>query len=186
MFIIGKFSNNNPDGQNFHILAILILKYPPYSGLSKQILCYEYTRSRDLNSKVELFNVFFHSVYSKSTIDVKLLATDVVNPNLLFEVTTTAPELEGILSKINVNKAPGVDNLPARILHTCAKELCIPLAHLFNLSPRTGKMPTLWKSANITPIHKGDSRELVTNYRSISLLPIPAKCLEHNCSFCYL
>ena len=28
------------------------------------------------------------------------------------------------------------------------------------------------------PIHKGDSRELVTNYRSISLLPIPAKCLE--------
>ena len=38
---IGKFSNNNPDGQNFHILAILILKYPPYPELSKQILCYE-------------------------------------------------------------------------------------------------------------------------------------------------
>ena len=41
--------------------------------------------------------MFFHSVYSKSTTDVKLLATDVVNPNLLFEVTTTASELEGIL-----------------------------------------------------------------------------------------
>ena len=40
MYIV-KFSNNNPDGQNFHILAILILKYPPYSELSKQILCYE-------------------------------------------------------------------------------------------------------------------------------------------------
>ena len=39
-------------------------------------------------------------------------------------------------------------------------------------------MPTLWKSANITPIHKGDERELVENYRSVSLLPIPAKCLE--------
>ena len=129
-----------------------------------ETVIYGDTRSRDLNSKVELFNVFFHSVYSKSTTDVKLLATDVVNPNLLFEVTTTAPELEGILSKIDVNKAPGVDNLPARILRTCAKELSIPLAHLFNLSLRTGKMPTLWKSANITPIHKGDSRELVTNY----------------------
>ena len=35
----------------------------------------------------------------------------------------TAPELEGILSKININKAIGVDNLPARILLTCAKEL---------------------------------------------------------------
>ena len=40
-------------------------------------------------------------------------------------------------------------------------------------------MPTLWKAANITSIHKGDSRELVTNYRSILLLLIPAKCLEH-------
>ena len=89
--------------------------------------------------------MFFHSVYSKSTTDVKLLATDVVNPNLLFEVTTTAPELEGILSKFDVNKAPGVDNLPARILRTCAKELSIPLAHLFNLSLRTGKKPTLKK-----------------------------------------
>ena len=41
--------------------------------------------------------MFFHSVYFKSTIAVKMLATDVVNPNLLFEVTTTASELEGIL-----------------------------------------------------------------------------------------
>ena len=39
-------------------------------------------------------------------------------------------------------------------------------------------MPTLWKSANITPIHKVDGRELVTNHSSISLLPIPAKRLE--------
>ena len=108
-------------------------------GLRFRVLRFRNYRSRDLNSKVELFNVFFHSVYSKSTTDVKLLATDVVNLNLLFEVTTTVPELEGILSKINVDKAPGVDDLPARVLRTCAKELSIPLAHLFNLSLRTGK-----------------------------------------------
>ena len=71
-----------------------------------------------------------------------------------------------------------MDNLPARILRTCAKELSYPLAHLFNLSLRAGKMPTLWKSANITPIHKDDSKKHLTNYRSISLFPIPAKCLE--------
>lgn len=39
-------------------------------------------------------------------------------------------------------------------------------------------MPILWKSGNITPVQKGDNRELVENYRSISLLPISAKCLE--------
>ena len=52
------------------------------------------------------------------------------------------------------------------------------MSHLFHLSLRSGVMPTLWKSANITPIHKNNNKELVENYTSISLLPIPAKCLE--------
>ena len=59
-----------------------------------------------------------------------------------------------------------------------AEELSTPMAHLFNSSLRSGDMPTLWKSANITHVHKGDRMELVENYRFISLLPIPAKCLE--------
>ena len=76
-----------------------------YSNNSKtkripETVIYGDTRSRDVNSKVKLFNVFFQSVYSKSTTDVNL-ATVVVNPNLLFETITTAPELEGILSRIN-------------------------------------------------------------------------------------
>ena len=54
-----------------------------------------------------------------------------------------------------------MDNLPAQIQCLCAKELSIPLAYLFNLSLKSGKVPDLWKSANITPIHKSDSRELV-------------------------
>ena len=53
-----------------------------------ETVIYGHTRSRDLNSKVKLFNVFFHSVHLESTIDVNLLATDVVNPNLLSEITT--------------------------------------------------------------------------------------------------
>ena len=71
-----------------------------------------------------------------------------------------------------------MDNIPSTILQIYAKELSVPLSHLFNLSLGSGVMPTLWKSANITPIHKNNNKELVENYRSISLLPIPAKCLE--------
>ena len=52
----------------------------------------------------------------------------------------------------------GLVNLPAGFLRTCAKELSIPLGHLFNLSLRTGKMPTLW---NINPILTQFIREIV-------------------------
>ena len=44
-------------------------------------------------------------------------------------------------------------------------------------------------SANVTPVHKVDNRELVENYRSISLLAISAKCLErivHNAIYSHV
>ena len=97
---------------------------------------------------------------------------------MLSELSASALDVQKILSNINHNKAPGPDQLPPRILRDCSKELSTPLALLFNSSLRSGVMPALWKSANITPVHKGDKKELVENYRSISLLPIPAKCLE--------
>ena len=120
--------------------------------------------STDLMSKVELFNTFFQSIYSKSSLDVNLSSSDVVNPYLLFNVTTSASEVQGILGNLDISKSAGMDNLPAQILKTCAHELSIPLADLFNLSLKSGVMPTLWRSANITPLHKGDNRELVENY----------------------
>ena len=143
-----------------------------------ETVIYDNVYSTDTSSKVELFNKFFHSIYLKGSMDVNSLATDVVNPNLLLNVTTTALEVQGILRKLDISKSPGMDNIPSRILRLCAKELSVPLSHLFNLSLRSGVMPTIWKSANITPIHKNSNKEFVENYRSISLLPIPAKCLE--------
>ena len=46
--------------------------------------------STDTSSKVELFNKFFHSIYSIDSVDVNNPTTDVVNRNLLLNVTTTA------------------------------------------------------------------------------------------------
>ena len=54
----------------------------------------------------------------------------------------------------------------------------VPLSMPFNLSFKQGCLPKLWKSANITPIHKEGDLELVENYRGISLLSIMGKCQE--------
>ena len=49
---------------------------------------------------------------------------------------------------------------------------------IFNESFKTGIFPDLPKLAHVTPIHKGTSRLVVTNYRPISVLPIISKVFE--------
>ena len=44
------------------------------------------------------------------------------------------------------------------------------------LSERT--FPNFWKFGNVQPIHKKDSRQIKSNYRSISLLPVCGNILE--------
>ena len=75
--------------------------------------------------------------------DVNLSSPDVVNPYLLLNVTTSASEVQEILSNLDINKAPGVDNLSARILRACTYELYVPLTHLFNSTLKSGVMPIL-------------------------------------------
>ena len=70
--------------------------------------------STDLTSKVEIFNMFFQSIYAKLSLDPNLSCPDVVNPNLLLNVTTTASQVQGILNNLDISKSPDADNLPAR------------------------------------------------------------------------
>ena len=53
-----------------------------------------------------------------------------------------------------------------------------PLCHIMDLSISSGKFPSSWKAANITPIFKSGSRSVPKHYRPISVLPIVSKLLE--------
>ena len=108
--------------------------------------------------KASLFNEFFGSVFSTRALDSVSLHVDVVNPNLLMDVSTTRNEVKSILSQLDANKATGVD---ARILKECADELSYPLALLFNSALRSGRVPSLWKRANVTPVFKAEAKDVV-------------------------
>ena len=41
-----------------------------------------------------------------------------------------------------------------------------------------GVYPDKWKKANVIPVHKKESENLLTNYRPISLLPVCGKIFE--------
>ena len=41
-----------------------------------------------------------------------------------------------------------------------------------------GEFPTEWKKANVVPVHKKSDKQILKNYRPVSLLPICGKILE--------
>lgn len=53
-----------------------------------------------------------------------------------------------------------------------------PLGHIINLIFSTAKIPEAWKEAIITPVHKSGEKNLLTNYRPISLINNFAKIFE--------
>ena len=126
--------------------------------------------STDPARKVELFNQFFRTVYSVPSVERNYSFIDVVNLNLLLCIKTTADEVKEILQNLDITKATGAGNVPIRTLKACSEELSPPLALLFNRSFSLGRVPEQWKLANITPVFKANERDLVENYRSISLL----------------
>ena len=49
---------------------------------------------------------------------------------------------------------------------------------IFNISLKVGKVPQYWNHAFVVPLHKSGKRELISNYRPISLCSIPCKMFE--------
>ena len=52
------------------------------------------------------------------------------------------------------------------------------LSLTFNASLELGQFPREWKEANVTPVPKSGDRELVTNYRPVSIPPVVSKVFE--------
>ena len=79
---------------------------------------------------------------------------------------------------MNANKAHGADQVSISMLKICSNEISAPLKLIFECSMNEGKFPSSWKMANVQPVHKKDSRQIKSNYRPISLLPIFSKIYE--------
>jgi hypothetical protein len=118
----------------------------------------------------------------KSTLHDAGIATPNFPPNLdtpiLGQINIKCKEVKRALMELDVNKAVGPDGIGPMVLKKCAPELAPSLARLFRLSIRSGRTPSEWRTAHISPIHKGGSKSDPNNYRPVSLLPIVSKVLE--------
>ena len=112
--------------------------------------------------------------YQASTFFSSQLRTE----SQLRETELSECDVANCLRNLDTSKASGPDGIPARLLKECSQQITPSLCSLFNLSLQSSCIPSEWKSADVTPIHKKDSKEQAENYRPISLSPIISKVLE--------
>ena len=65
-----------------------------------------------------------------------------------------------------------------RMIEICDTSIWRPLKLIFQSCLKSGKFPTEWKKANVVPVHKKGDKQILKNYRPISLLPIAGKIFE--------
>ncbi len=98
--------------------------------------------------------------------------------NSLFLTPIIPAEVEDQISVLNESKAPGSYGIPIKIVKISKTLISAQLSKIFNQSFEHGIFPDKLKFACVTPIHKGNSKLNMTNYRPISILPTFNKILE--------
>ena len=84
-------------------------------------------------------------------------------------------EIDSIIGNLNPNKS---SDMSPRILKLFRHIISPTVAILFNNCMYAGIFPDVLKIARVIPLHKCGDRNLISNYRPISLLPVFSKIFE--------
>ena len=82
-----------------------------------------------------------------------------------------------IIRALNI-KAHGHDDISMRMIKIHDSALLKLLSILFNNCISAGTFPSIWKKSNVITGHKKNDEKLITNYRTVSLLPVFGKIFE--------
>ena len=75
-----------------------------------------------------------------------------------------------MLYKLRSKSSAGLDKVSSSLLKSIVGTIMNPLCHIFNLSFKTGFIPTCLNTASVKPMFKKGAVNQFTDYRPISLL----------------
>ncbi|KAH9595221.1 hypothetical protein MS3_00009929 [Schistosoma haematobium] len=127
-------------------------------------------------AKAETFSDYFSEVFS-TFIVTNTCPTHTEIPTIE-SVQVTEETVLPLITNLKPGKIPSPDGLHPRLLSSLADIISKPLATLFNMSLSLAQLPRDWKDAIVSPIFKDGQRQIVSNYRPVSLTSIVVKLLE--------
>ena len=123
-------------------------------------------------------NTYYHSVFTRDECSSPLPVFSARTDEKIQDVYIATEQVEEVMLGLNPNKASGPDGVESRFLKECAVELAPILHEIYRKSLDEASVPPQWKEANIVPIHKGGSKEVMGNFRPVALTSIISKDFE--------
>ena len=127
---------------------------------------------------MELFNSQFASQCPPVNSSSVLPPLEYKTNGWLAAVNIKEDDIYLILKNLNPEKAHGWDNISIRMIQLCGKVIVEPLPILFLSFLEESVYPDDWKKSNGVTTLKKESKNLIKNYRPISLLPVFSKVFE--------
>ena len=115
----------------------------------------------NFSKKAKLFNKFFASqctpLSNTSTLPPLTIRTD----KRLSSLKINEDDILSIVKSLNSNKSHCWDKLSVKLVNMCNKTLICPLKLIFKASIQEVVFPDCWKKANVVPIHKKGSKNIL-------------------------
>ncbi|CAH8607109.1 unnamed protein product [Schistosoma mattheei] len=125
----------------------------------------------DGQEKAEAMTNYFRSFHSGAS------SRRITRPKYKVKKSSAHFGLRSKRCTLDMKKSIGLDELHSKILRQIAQDIAVPSTTIFNMSLDQGELPTNWKGAIVTPIHKTGSRQLPSNYRPVSFTSVVVKIL---------
>ena len=95
--------------------------------------------------------------------------TDQENMVPLVDVCDSPPFVSECIDMLSAGAAPGPDGIPAAMIKGAKNVFSNLLSSIMRSTMDSGNIPSILKTAYVTPIHKGESRSDPANFRPVSL-----------------
>ena len=129
-----------------------------------------------------IFNKYFSTVATDLAAKIPSVQQDplhLVSPCLSSFVyfVTTPVEIENIIKSFK-NKSSSINEIPPSVFKHVSIIISPIISNLINCSVSQGIFPKCLKTARVVPIHKSGCKNVHTNFRPISTLPLLSKVFE--------